>query len=134
MLRAVGARGQSGCARKRIVVDKRGASGTLKLDGYIPGVRIQNQPERIELRALRVAELLGISPGNLHDLTSGRTWPNRDVALRIRTLTHGEVTPNDFVPPMRQPAETASQKRKTPRKKTARPLQSRRTVRRVAAL
>jgi len=78
---------------------------------------------RSGMRASHVAELLGISPGHLHDLTHGRTWPNRDIALRIRTLTHGEVTPNDFLPPMRQPAETVPQKRKTAaRKKAARPL------------
>jgi len=79
--------------------------------------------ERSGMRAARVAELLGISAGHLHDLTHGRTWPSRDIALRIRTLTHGEVTPNDFLPPMRQSAETIPQKRKAAaRKKAARPL------------
>ena len=89
---------------------------------------------RSGMPAARVAEMLGISGGHLHDLTHGRTWPNRDMALRIRTLTCGEVTPNDFLPPMRQAADAFSQKRKTSRKKAARPLQSHRMVRQLVAL
>jgi DNA-binding transcriptional regulator YdaS (Cro superfamily) len=60
----------------------------MKLDEWI---------RRSEMRRATVARLLGISRGHLGDLCSGRAWPGRAMAWRIRSLTHGEVTPNDFL-------------------------------------
>lgn len=62
--------------------------GMMKLDEWIR----QNR-----MRRATVARLLDISRGHLADLCSGRIWPGRKMALKIRRLTQGDVMPNDFL-------------------------------------
>lgn len=40
---------------------------------------------------------LGVSPGHLSDLLSGRRLPSLPVALKIEALTQGKVVPRSFV-------------------------------------
>lgn len=83
----------------------RHAVFSMKFDEWI---------ERSGMRAAAVARLLGISPGHLHDLTSGRAWPGRNMALRIRRFTRGQVLPNDFLPDedLSEPKTRAPRRRK----------------------
>jgi transcriptional regulator with XRE-family HTH domain len=60
--------------------------------------------EWIELRGMArsaVAEALGVSPAYVTNLCSPQAnWPGRDLMVRIRDMTGGDVTANDFLPPV----------------------------------
>lgn len=45
----------------------------------------------------KAAEALGITQGRVSQLVLGG-WPGREVMLRIRAFTKGEVTADDFLP------------------------------------
>ena len=45
----------------------------------------------------KVARELGLTRAYVNKLVHGRAWPSRDLATRILALTHGQVTPNDFL-------------------------------------
>jgi DNA-binding transcriptional regulator YdaS (Cro superfamily) len=46
------------------------------------------------------AEAIGVSPSYVTLLCSGEhVWPGREVAGRIRDVTSGRVTADDFLPP-----------------------------------
>lgn len=56
--------------------------------------------DRSEMSRTSVAEALGVSPAYVTNLCSPQAnWPGRDLMVRIRELTKGEVTANDFLPP-----------------------------------
>lgn len=44
------------------------------------------------------AERVGVSQAQIHRLRVGKTWPSRDLAIRIRDETGGQVTPDSFLP------------------------------------
>ena len=46
----------------------------------------------------QLARALGISSGHVTDLCNNRYWPSLSIVLKIRRLTGGEVTANDFLP------------------------------------
>lgn len=45
------------------------------------------------------ARELGTSQSHVHRLRTGESWPSRDLAVRIRDATAGQVTADDFLPP-----------------------------------
>ncbi len=45
----------------------------------------------------KFAERARISPSLVTALCDGTVWPGRDVAARIKKLTDGAVTPDDFL-------------------------------------
>lgn len=50
--------------------------------------------------------LAGISQSQVNRLRHGKSWPQRDVAERIKAATGGKVTPDDFLP-AREPEAAA---------------------------
>lgn len=53
------------------------------------------------------AAMVGVSPSYVTLLcTSDKAWPGREIAARIKELTNGSVTPDDFLPSP-QPMEAA---------------------------
>lgn len=44
-----------------------------------------------------LAEQIGTSTATLSRLMRGKQWPSREIADRIRAITGGAVTPNDFL-------------------------------------
>lgn len=47
--------------------------------------------------------LIDLSQPHVHRLRTGESWPSRDTALRIREVTSGAVSANDFLPPPEEP-------------------------------
>lgn len=50
--------------------------------------------------------LAGLSQSQVNRLRHGKSWPQRDVAERIKAATGGRVTPDDFLP-SREPEAAA---------------------------
>lgn len=44
------------------------------------------------------AKSVGISQPHVGRLRGGKNWPSRDLMARIREVTNGAVTPDDFLP------------------------------------
>lgn len=49
------------------------------------------------------AGMVGISQPHVNRLRSGKGWPARELAEKIREATGGRVTPDDFLPPRAAP-------------------------------
>ena len=45
------------------------------------------------------SEAIGVSQPHVHRFRTGESWPNRDVMIRIREATQGQVSSEDFLPP-----------------------------------
>lgn len=59
--------------------------------------------EREGVQRSVVAEALGVSPSYVTNLCSGQpNWPGRELMVRIRDLTKGAVTADDFMPSKRK--------------------------------
>lgn len=61
--------------------------------------------QRLTLAAL--AERVGVDLSNLARYERGERMPRPAVLARIRDVTQGAVTANDFLPPMTRPPEAA---------------------------
>ena len=72
----------------------------MTLDSYLTG-------EGLTEAAFGV--LVGLSQSQINRIRTGRSWPPRAVAERIREVTSGKVTPDDFLPPDHVPRETSEE-------------------------
>lgn len=54
------------------------------------------------------AKLAGISQPHVSRLLKGRTWPQRALLERIREVTEGKVTADDFLTPERPGGQEAA--------------------------
>ena len=60
----------------------------MRLRDWIHGRRI---------RLVKVSELVGVTPGYMSRIKEGHVLPSLPVALRIRDVTGGEVSPDDLL-------------------------------------
>ncbi|MGE0575415.1 MAG: helix-turn-helix domain-containing protein [Reyranella sp.] len=59
------------------------------------------------LTETRFAALVGISQPHVNRLRAGKAWPARDLVERIRAVTGGKVTADDFLTSPAQPEAAA---------------------------
>jgi 3,4-dihydroxy 2-butanone 4-phosphate synthase/GTP cyclohydrolase II len=56
--------------------------------------------EYIEARGVKridFAKAIGVTPGYITSLCNGACWPSREIVQRIKKVTRGAVTANDFM-------------------------------------
>lgn len=62
-------------------------------------MRLAAYLEKKGISRAEFAEMVDVSAGLVTQWCDGTVWPKRDNAIRIRHVTGGAVTPNDFLPP-----------------------------------
>ena len=71
----------------------------MTLDSYLTGAGLTEAAFGV---------LVGLSQSQINRIRTGRSWPPRDVAERIREVTAGKVTPDDFLPPQATPESSSA--------------------------